>query len=89
MIDVVEYVGVVLALLGSVFVARNDQYSKWGFVLFLMSCILFMFWSFILTYHALGKKREVKKEMNIIYMLVNLFGIYRWFNWNVSYKSYR
>ena len=48
MIDVLEYVGVVLALLGSVFVARNDQYSKWGFVLFLISCILFMFWSFII-----------------------------------------
>ena len=75
MIDVLEYVGVVLALLGSVFVARNDQYSKWGFVLFLMSCILFMFWSFIIQKWGL-------MIMNIIYMFVNLFGIYRWFNWD-------
>jgi hypothetical protein len=82
MIDVVEYVGVVLALFGSVFIARNDQYSKWGFVLFLMSCILFMFWSFIIQKWGL-------MIMNIIYMFVNLFGIYRWFNWDVSYKSYR
>jgi hypothetical protein len=72
MLDLLEYSGVFLALLGAVLVSRHDGYSKWGFVVFLASCLLLTVWSFMMQKWGL-------LLMNVTYIFINTYGVYKWF----------
>jgi hypothetical protein len=61
-----------MGVLGAILVASNTEFSKYGFLAFLVSAIL---WA---TVAQIIKDRALL-SLQITFMCVDLFGIYRWF----------
>jgi formate hydrogenlyase subunit 4 len=70
--ELLEYSGSLLAIFGAIAVARNDNYSKWGFVVFLISNVFLGTWSYIVEAWGL-------LALNAVYTGINIYGINKWF----------
>lgn len=71
-LSILRWVGTIMGVLGAVLVASNTEVSKYGFLAFLVSAIL---WA---TVAQIIKDRALL-SLQITFMCVDLFGIYRWF----------
>lgn len=69
--SVAEWSGAAFGIIGAVAIALNVPWSKWGFVLFLVSNIL------IGTY-AYAVDAQGVLLMQVVYGLINVVGLYRW-----------
>jgi len=72
LLELLEYSGSFLALLGATMVARNDKHSKWGFVAFVISNFLLSTWSIMMGAYGL-------LTLNVFYLCINVYGINKWF----------
>ena len=66
-----ETLMVVGSVLGSILLALNIEYSKYGFLLFLVGSVFGLITSLII-------KRSSFVMMNAYFTVVNLIGVYRW-----------
>lgn len=59
-------------LIGAVLIASNEEYSKFGFIFFLIGNIFFI---------RIGRVAKLKSVVmtNILFIFVNLFAITQWF----------
>ncbi len=67
-----EWLGSLSAIVGAVLLARNDQYSAFGYLFFLVS-------SFFLVVYCVKVKATGLFWMQMVFVAVNAFGVYRWF----------
>lgn len=69
----IEWIGCITGLFGSILVAFNSAtYSKWGFVAFLASNLLWIFF-------GLSKKLYPLVVMQMGFTVTSLIGITQWF----------
>lgn len=70
-LEILQWLGCITGVAGSLLLALNTRHSGWGFVLFLVSN---GFWTlFALETHAPGLL-----AMQLIFTATSLVGIYRW-----------
>lgn len=67
----VEWSGALLGVGAALLLALNIAISAWAYVLYLCSSILLLIW-------AIFKKAYGIAFQNLIFILINLIGIYRW-----------
>jgi nicotinamide riboside transporter PnuC len=67
-----EQVGAVTGILGAILIAANFEYSKWGFVVFIISTTC-------LAWLGYRKKMYSFFGMQLFFQVINCVGIYRWF----------
>lgn len=68
-----ERVGAVVGISGGLLVALNiHEYSRWGFVAFLVS-------SGVLGWLGIRKKMYSFFWMQMVFQVINSLGVYRWF----------
>jgi len=67
----IEAIGAILGVAGSLLIAVNLPYSKWGFVLYIVSNVFLIGW-------AVRKKAYGIFSMYVVYTIVNIIGIVRW-----------
>jgi hypothetical protein len=68
-----EYAGAALSLIGAIMVSKNNNYSKWGFVIFTISNLLLGLWAYQMQAWGL-------LALNCAFMCINAYGIIKWFN---------
>jgi hypothetical protein len=66
-----ELAGAITGVMGAILLAANVSYSGYGFVLFFIS-------SMFLSTFAVIKKLRYLLIMQVVFMVINLVGIYRW-----------
>ena len=71
MIEILEWAGCLTGLCGAALLALNNGYSGWGFVLFLVSNIAWIF--FGLLSHATGMV-----VMQTGFTVTSLIGVWKW-----------
>ena len=71
-LNILRWIGTIMGVIGAILVASNTDLSKYGFLAFLVSAIL---WA---TVAQIIKDRALL-SLQITFMCVDLFGIYRWF----------
>lgn len=66
------WLGTITGIAGGIFVALNFEYSKFGYVFFMVSAV-----SWIIQ----GARNDDRSLvlLNTVFVLVNSLGIYRWF----------
>jgi hypothetical protein len=69
---VLEWTGALFGLLGSALLAANKDWSRWGFVAFLLS-------NFCLIGYALEHRAWGLLAMQVGFTITSYVGIYRWF----------
>jgi nicotinamide riboside transporter PnuC len=67
-----EQVGAVTGIFGAILIAANFEYSKWGFVAFVIS-------SACLAVMGYRKGMYSFFGMQLFFQVINFVGIYRWF----------
>lgn len=67
-----RWVGTFCGVMGAILVASNSELSKYAFPVFLLSAVL---WAVV----ALELKDRALLMLQIAFMCVDIFGIYRWF----------
>lgn len=68
---VAEWGGAALGIVGALAIALNVPWSKWGFMLFLLSNIL-------IGIYAWNAQASGVLAMQVVYGLINVIGLYRW-----------
>ncbi len=76
----VEWLGAVLAVSGSLLLSLNNEYSRWGWVLYLLSNVA-------LISFAVEKGLSGILAMQTVFLVTTLLGIRRWFFPSVSIHS--
>ncbi len=71
MMEILEWAGCATGLCGAAMLALNNRYSGWGFVLFLVSNVAWIF--FGLLSHAAGMG-----VMQVGFTATSLMGIWKW-----------
>ncbi|MBT3348092.1 MAG: hypothetical protein HOE55_00915 [Thiotrichales bacterium] len=66
-----ELAGAITGVMGAILLAANVSYSGYGFVLFFISSM------FLSTFAVIQKLRYLL-IMQVVFMVINLVGIYRW-----------
>ncbi len=66
-----EWCGSLLAVSGAILLAINIKISPWAFVLYLMSSIILGVW-------GIRRKAYGIAMQNMVFMVINIVGIYRW-----------
>jgi nicotinamide riboside transporter PnuC len=66
-----EWVGAAFGIIGALAIALHVSWSKWGFVLFLISNLLIGVYAVVVEAHGV-------LAMQVVYGLINVFGLYRW-----------
>ena len=70
-LELIEWIGCATGLCGSALLALNNRYSGWGFVLFLLSNVAWIY--FGLLTHATGMV-----VMQVGFTATSLMGVWRW-----------
>jgi len=79
MLYFLEYSGSGLAIIGAFLVANHTQYSKYGYILFLLSSLMLMPWGYLIDAWGILTQQ-------IIFCIINAWGVYRWFNPSVKHN---
>lgn len=72
-LNLLQWGGCFLGLMGALMQASNTRLSPWGFVVFLLSNVLWLMFGYLASVDGLS-------VMNIGFTIISLFGIYRWRN---------
>ena len=75
--EMIEWLAAVLGVLGALLVAANVSISRYGFVLFLVSSLLW-------TYIAYNQDLAPLLLNQVVFVAINVLGIQRWFAPNES-----
>lgn len=75
LITVIEWIGSIVGIVGAILLALNFKYSGHGFIFFLVSSILFIWFGLVKEAYGLV-------FMQSSYFIINVIGIYRWFGNN-------
>jgi nicotinamide riboside transporter PnuC len=70
-IQCAEWIGAAVGIIGAIAIALNVSWSKWGFVLFLISNIL-------IGVYAYAANATGVLVMQVVYAAINVVGLYRW-----------
>jgi hypothetical protein len=71
-LDILQYSGAFFGIVGGILISWNTKYSKYGFIYATIASIILAYWCFASNewgYFAL----------NIVYLIIDVFGVYRWF----------
>lgn len=71
MIREVEYMGAILGICGTLILAMNNEYSGWGFVIYLFANLFLFAWA------QAGKFRWIMLQQGFFF-LTSVYGIYKW-----------
>jgi len=71
LVDISEWIGVITGIVGAIIISSNIGLVGWGYVVFWISSITFMYFSWRL-------KRWPLFTMNLIFLCINTWGIWRW-----------
>ena len=69
--NTLKWVASILGLLGASMIALNVEESKYAFIFFILS-------SMIWTYSCIKVKDWALASLNVGFFIVNIIGIYRW-----------
>lgn len=72
MIEMLEWLGALLGIVGSLLLASNSQYSRWGFVAYLVSNICLIVFAVVIQ--AVGIA-----TMYTLYTVIAIYGVIQWF----------
>jgi|SaaInlStandDraft_3_1057020.scaffolds.fasta_scaffold55043_4 hypothetical protein len=72
-LELLEYSGALFGVSGALLVASHSEYSRYGFILFLISTILLGTWSYMVPAYGM-------LSLNFVYLIINTYGVYKWFN---------
>ena len=67
----IKWLGSITGIIGALMLALNNDYSAYGYIFFTIS-------SFILTYEFLKDKIASMVWMQLIFLSINLLGVYKW-----------
>jgi len=68
---IISWLGTVLGILGASLLSFNISFSKYGYILFFLSSVM---WIIV----AYKKNDNALLTLNIFFFLINSIGIYRW-----------
>lgn len=80
MIELLEAVGAVASILGSILLALNNRYSRWGWVMYFIANIVLI--KYAITINAMWLL-----SMYLVFSMISVIGIYRWFNFSVLHSD--
>lgn len=69
--NTLKWVASILGLLGAIMIALNVEESKYAFIFFILSSIIW-------TYAGIKVKDWALASLNVGFFIVNIIGIYRW-----------
>lgn len=69
--DWCEWIGTITGILGAALISSNIGYIGWAYVVFCFSSFSFMYFSYKL-------ERWPFFIMNVIFLVINIWGIWRW-----------
>lgn len=67
------WIGSVAGIVGGIMVALKFEYSKFGYIFFMLSAITW-------TVQSIKNKDTALILLNIFFILINILGLYRWFS---------
>lgn len=70
-VDIAEWFGVITGILGAVIISSNIGYVEIGYIIFSFSAVSMM-------YFARKLNRWPLFTMNVIFLAINFWGIWRW-----------
>lgn len=71
LVDWFEWIGTITGLTGAAIISSNIGYVGWGYVIFWLSSLCFMYFSYKL-------ERWPLFIMNTTFLVINTWGIWRW-----------
>ena len=71
LVDICQWAGTITGVVGAGMIASNIGVVGWGYILFAISAVCYMYFSWQLKYFPLF-------AMNAVFMAINLWGIWRW-----------
>lgn len=72
MLKVHRWTGTLLAIVAAIFIASNNELSKYGYPIFMVSSF---FWSYV----AIQMKDQALLLLQVVFICIDAFGIYNWF----------
>lgn len=68
---IVEWIGAILGMCGASLLAFNNKWSKWGWLLFLISNIFMIVFALLTASYGL-------LTMQVLFTITSMIGVYKW-----------